>query len=157
MVPLRPQEEKFICNSCVTQRPSAEREQHIEPVDVEDGQVAEDAIDGVPDESGGEADQPRAAASPRTPSAADRAAHELTHFPYRSWCEDCVRGRATGHKHSSVLGEAATSTVARVSMDYGYLREDETATSDEHNESTIAKMSMTILVMVETMRSSAWA
>ena len=85
-----------------------------------------------------EADRPRAAASPRSPSKKEVADHELTHFPFRSWCEDCVRGRATGHKHSSVTGEAAESSVARVRMDYGYLREDETVTAGEHEDTTTA-------------------
>ena len=104
-----------------------------------------------------EADRPRAAAIPRSPSKAEIAQHELTHFPYRSWCEDCVRGRATGHKHSSIVGEAAESSVARVRMDYGYLKEDETVTSGEHDDATAATTSMTMLVMAESLCNSVWA
>ena len=30
---------------------------------------------------------------PRDPSKEERAQHEMTHLPYRSWCRHCVRGR----------------------------------------------------------------
>ena len=33
---------------------------------------------------------------PGTPTAAERAAHEVTHIPYRAWCNACARGRAIG-------------------------------------------------------------
>ena len=32
--------------------------------------------------------------TPAQPSRAEREEHELSHFPYRSWCDHCVRGRA---------------------------------------------------------------
>ena len=31
---------------------------------------------------------------PREPTHQERAEHELTHMPFRSWCRHCVRGRA---------------------------------------------------------------
>ena len=34
------------------------------------------------------------ARSPSSPSRAEREAHEATHFPFRSWCAACVRGRS---------------------------------------------------------------
>ena len=38
------------------------------------------------------------APSPTLPSPADVEEHRITHTPYRSWCEDCVRGRALGEQ-----------------------------------------------------------
>ena len=32
--------------------------------------------------------------NPREPTQQERAEHELTHMPFRSWCRHCVRGRA---------------------------------------------------------------
>ena len=49
-----------------------------------------------------EAEIPVPARDPGQPSRADRAAHRLTHCPYRRWCEDCVRGQAYGWPHRSV-------------------------------------------------------
>ena len=39
-----------------------------------------------------EANVPLAVPSPKEPGAAERARHELTHMPYRSWCFSCVAG-----------------------------------------------------------------
>ena len=95
--------------------------------------------------------------SPGNPSAAERAEHELTHWPFRSWCDACVKGRATGQQHRNMVGEYAESSVARVMMDYGFLHEEETVTEDEHGQAKEAKVSMTVLVMLETLCSSVWA
>ncbi len=35
------------------------------------------------------------------PSAAEIAAHEVSHIPYRAWCTSCVRGRAQGQPRRS--------------------------------------------------------
>ena len=95
--------------------------------------------------------------SPGTPTAHERAEHELTHWPYRSWCDACVKARATGQQHRTMRGEYAESTVARVLMDYGFLHEEETVKEGEHGTETEAKVSMTVMVMLETMCSSVWA
>ena len=102
-------------------------------------------------------DTSRRVKSPGAPTAAERAAHEVNHWPFRSWCDACVKGRATGQQHRSMVGEYAESTVARVLMDYGFLHEEETVTETEHGNETESKVSMTVLVMLETMCSSIWA
>ncbi len=94
---------------------------------------------------------------PGTPTAAERAAHDVTHLPYRPWCEHCVRGRATGQQHRTVKGDLAESTVTRVGMDYGFIQEDQTIIESEHGTETKATLSMTILVMVETLCHSIWS
>ena len=95
--------------------------------------------------------------SPNTPTAAERAEHEVTHWPYRNWCDCCVKARATGQQHRSMKGEYAESTVARVLMDYGFLHEEETIKEGEHGSEVEAKVSMTVMVMLETLCSSVWA
>ena len=95
--------------------------------------------------------------SPGAPSAIERAIHETNHWPFRSWCDACVKGRATGQQHRSMVGEYAESNVARVLMDYGFLHEEESVQETEHGKETESKVSMTILVMVETMCASIWA
>ena len=44
---------------------------------------------------------------PLMPTAAERAEHELTHIPYRSWCSGCVRGRAKQADHRTSKSEGA--------------------------------------------------
>ena len=53
--------------------------------------TVEDTIDVAREDT--EANVPLAVPSPKEPGAAERARHELTHMPYRSWCFSCVAGR----------------------------------------------------------------
>ena len=40
---------------------------------------------------------------PVGPTATERALHEITHLPYRSWCKHCVagKGKQTPHRHGA--------------------------------------------------------
>ena len=99
----------------------------------------------------------RTVADPGRVSKKEREEHETTHWPYRSWCEDCVRARATGQQHRSITGAAGESDIARVIMDYGFLHEEETVTEDDHGKEVQSRISVTIMVMLETLCSSIWA
>ena len=69
----------------------------------------------------------------------------------------CVRGQAKDDPSSKVSGDLAESDVTRVAMDYCYLTEDVTTKDDEHQVSTTARVSMTVMVMKETLCQSVWA
>ena len=56
------------------------------------------------------------APSPTMPSPADVEEHKVTHTPYRSWCEDCVRGRALGEQRGRHAGRS--HDIAIVGLDY---------------------------------------
>ena len=43
----------------------------------------------------------RLAPDPGAPTAEEVENHRTTHLPYRSWCEDCVKGRGSGERHRS--------------------------------------------------------
>ena len=104
-----------------------------------------------------EAEQPRMVTSPKTPTQPDRDEHELTHCPPRSWCDHCVRGQAKDDPHRLVTDPCfKDSSVTRISMDYAFLKEDTTVKETEHDESALARLSMTILVMTETLCGSIW-
>ncbi len=47
--------------------------------------------------------------------------HRVAHFPYRSWCNQCVLGRGIGEPHATVAGE---SSVPIVGMDYFYITKE---------------------------------
>ena len=104
-----------------------------------------------------EAAVPKAARDPGQPSKADREMHKLTHCPYRSWCEHCVRGQAVGQPHRSVPEELAKSDVPRVIIDYAFLQEDmtkeveaEEGKKEDDAEVEGVRASMKIVVMTET-------
>ena len=56
---------------------------------------------------------------PQLPTEEERLLHELTHQPYRSWCEVCQRakGRPAYHKRQPKDKESV------IQMDYGFLQD----------------------------------
>ena len=131
-----------------------------DPVEAQDEQKdgqkdGDDDADGG--EDSGEAQASRRANQPRKPSAEEMRIHNLTHCPYRSWCEHCVRGQGSEYKHSTVIGPNAGNEIPRVIMDYCFLTEGVQKKSDEHKDEEVAATSMTALVMKETLCGSVWA
>ena len=57
------------------------------------------------------------APSPQKPSATDVEEHRVTHIPYRSWCRECVEGKALGEQRGHAK-DSGVRTVAVVGMDY---------------------------------------
>ena len=98
----------------------------------------------------------KTARSPGTPTSKMVEEHELTHCPYRAWCDHCVKGQAKDDGHSTVKGDLADSSVVRVALDYCFFQEGITTKDTEHEESAKAKTSMTVLVMLETLCHSVW-
>ena len=45
---------------------------------------------------------PRPQAITREPTAAERALHELTHWPYQAWCDHCVSMRGIQDRHEAL-------------------------------------------------------
>ena len=66
-----------------------------------------------------EAVKPVVPRGPYTPTAQERAEHEPTHLPFRSWCKQCVEGRLENNPHPHELQrEHAVPTVL---MDCGFV------------------------------------
>jgi hypothetical protein len=51
------------------------------------------------------------------PSESERKLYELTHLPYRDWCQHCVAGK--GKKHHKTL----KSKTLTIQLDYSYLEQ----------------------------------
>jgi hypothetical protein len=84
----------------------------------------DDAGDGVhqPPAEAHEAPAVRAVRDPGQPTRTERAAHELTHLPFRPWCADCVAGKAADDPHRRAAREEDDGPV-KVSVDYGFVTE----------------------------------
>ena len=54
------------------------------------------------EEEGGEVQPQRMVRAPGDPTEAEREEHEITHVPYRSWCEHCVKSRGEDGQHGRV-------------------------------------------------------
>ena len=46
---------------------------------------------------------------PKQPTARERALHEVTHLPFRPWCQHCVAPRSYGDHHATVADAAETA------------------------------------------------
>jgi hypothetical protein len=88
-------------------------------------EVVEDNEAGAEDEEEEQALQARPLRDPRAPTAAERAAHEATHLPFRSWCEVCVAGRRDNPAHRGIKVEEDELAVPEVGMDYCFVRREE--------------------------------
>ena len=64
----------------------------------------------------------RAIASPDLPRRREVEEHNLTHIPFRCWCNHCLRGRGrrSAHKRRDGVDDRAVTTY---SIDYMYLTE----------------------------------
>ena len=103
-----------------------------------------------------EGDAPRCLPCPGSPSRADRLAHEVSHWPYRPWCEWCVRGRAVGPNSKTVPLEKKESIIPKTHLDYAFLQDEIVEIDTELDKDESVNMSMTMMVMTETLCDSVW-
>ena len=60
--------------------------------------------------------------SPATPSRQEVAEHRIDHWPFRSWCADCVAGKATADHHRVTSGkDDDESRVPILAFDYAFM------------------------------------
>ena len=66
---------------------------------------------------------PKVGRLPKTPSAAERRAHDATHTPHQDWCPTCVaaRGQADQHRRLAPVSEMPTRKPV-IQIDYSFCR-----------------------------------
>ena len=75
---------------------------------------SDDGGDDTGDDDGVvEARVARGKKSPKDPTRKEREEHELTHMPFRSWCEDCVTSKARNAHHRKKSALRTPSTRSR--------------------------------------------
>ena len=122
-----------------------------------------EVMDEAGEEKSEEGEAPRSFRDPGMPSDRERREHSLTLITFRSWCDDYVRGRGRDRQHRKLCSaySGASATVPRVVMDYAYItseRDNESgATAAAADPGATGKMSITVLVMKETLSGSLWA
>ena len=98
----------------------------------ENGEKAERYEDAKEEEAailgdGEEGVKARSPHQPRLPTTEERRLHELTHWPFRSWCEHRQRGKANSRAHRRNQRQKVKRScdggldLPVVSMDYMYL------------------------------------
>ena len=61
----------------------------------------------------------KVASAPVKPTAAVVEEHRITHYPYRSWCDECREGRGLGEQRGRHVGRP--HDIPRVGIDYWYI------------------------------------
>ena len=103
-----------------------------EEVFAEDDQDKEENDDILGQEPCDENVQPvRTGPSPVKPSAEEVEAHRITHYPFRSWCQWCVWGKALGEQRHASTHE---HTIAIIGVDYFYLTGSDIVNRSEIDE-----------------------
>ena len=77
---------------------------------------------------------------PYEPSKEERRKHNVCHYPYRNWCEFCVKARGPNLPHKECTRDKDEDSIKTFHMDYWFMREFE---GDEK-------------VTVITMKSGRW-
>ena len=123
-------------------RPDSDEEMYEPSIAAEDeegpeGDLESEVTDPVPPSAGGPA-------VPAEPTAAERAAHALTHLPFQPWCDDCVSGKSkeSPHRRRSAEEEVSVERLPVVQIDYRFLGRE----CDELPEESAL---LTILVAVD--------
>ena len=133
------------------------RDTRAEHPEDEEPEVVED--DG--DDSQEEFQQQRGLRDPGQPTQAERDEHDLTHIPFRPWCEHCVRGKSKRNPNRRLCGEYSQHRCPKIRMDYAKLTENVekvTSSDDGQEEETVRSGDgLQILVMHESQHRSVWA
>ena len=74
----------------------------------------------LPVEEGEEAVEIKVLPSPTPPSRQEMLEHNLTHWPFRSWCKHCVAGKAKASGHR-ITGNTGANEVPIISTDYAFM------------------------------------
>ena len=92
----------------------------------EDASDAAEAADEQPEarqeeDHGDEEGEVRGLRDPAQPTREERARHELTHLPFRTWCRHCVAGKAADDPHERGEPEEEGG-LPKSSIDYGSIK-----------------------------------
>ena len=86
---------------------------------------------------------------PGQPTQKQLEDHRVDHLPFRSWCPECVAGRATGEQHQKRTEEKRIPTF---SMDYLYLTKTRIVEKEDLLEGE--EVEMKVLVAKDSDRKS---
>ena len=93
-----------------------------------DSGLSQEVVTENAEEEGEEGRVATGAAVPYNPSGREREEHELTHTPYRSWCDYCERARGRNKPHQPNREDTdEKNKIPRISFDYFFFSQEEQA------------------------------
>ena len=99
----------------------------VRPWELEVGEVENEDFEEIACEEKEEARQPEVLRDPGAPTQKEIEEHNVTHLPFRSWCQHCVSGKAQDRPHRTRKEDQEEKQVPEIVFDYGFLggKEDE--------------------------------
>lgn len=122
------------------QREQQSPEAKVEPPDLVDAGPDEEAL-GEEDFACHECVAPRILPDPGQPTQKLLDDHRVDHLPFRSWCPECVVGRATGEQH---VVRKDPEQIATFSMDYLYRTKSRVARTEDLEEGEDVEMKVLV-------------
>ena len=95
---------------------------------------------------------PRILPDPGQPTQKQLEDHRVDHLPYRSWCPECVAGRATGEQHQA---RVEAKTITTFSMDYLFLTKSRVVSKEASEENE--EVEMKVLVAKDSQTKTVFA
>ena len=96
----------------------------------------------------------RVARDPGQPTKSEREEHNIDHWPFRQWCEDCVRARATGEQHRP---GGAERKIPLISFDYLYLTRGQLLRREELEGDEAEQTDLKVLVVKDSRTRAIFA
>jgi len=116
------------------------QEAEVEPPDLVDEGPDEEALE-EDDFACQECVAPRILPDPGQPTQKQLEDHRVDHLPFRSWCPECVAGRATGEQH---VVRKDPKQIATFSMDYLYCTKSRVAKKEDLEEGEDVEMKVLV-------------
>ena len=120
--------------------------------DAQDGE-GEGPIEHADEAENQDCARKRVAPDPGMPTQSETDDHNTDHWPYRCWCEHCVRGRATGEPHVP----SPVSQIPVIAFDYLFITRGKILKKDELSEIDKANIKLKILVVKDTKSKAVFA
>ena len=76
-----------------------------------------------------DAEPKKVSADPGQPTQAEIDDHNVDHYPFRCWCEACVKGRGTGEAHKG----SSESAVPVIAFDYLFITKEQSDLRTRHS------------------------
>lgn len=99
-----------------------------------------------------EMQRPKVMRAPTAPSRQEKAEHDITHCPFRAWCEVCVAGKSHAKGHLYGTSGTPEGEVPLVAFDYAFMTDktmkevSETYNAEVTNAEAEMSKSLKILV-----------
>ena len=115
------------------------RPNHSKPHGNGVGETNEESMNCERNETG-DAIKPKAVKREYAPSRQEMEDHLISHYPFKAWCEHCVRGKAKGKAHNRMSEEDKDKyQIPIISMDYMFMGTKQSKEEERGNPILVMK------------------